>query len=129
MQKKKSRAKITLGSEQSKVQEIPMPDEVMEKIFDESVRIWYETPEESEYRQLKEDYNKSIVKEIRKVKLTDRQKQIFDLMFKEGLTLTETARRLNQPITTIQMVRDTLINRIRKYVKYSFKTNPEGNEE
>lgn len=128
MQKKKSRAKITLGSEQSKVQEIPMPDEVMEKIFDESVGIWYETQEESEYRQLKEDYNKSIIKEIRKVKLTDRQKQIFDLMFREGLTLTETARKLNEPITTIQMVRDTLINRIRKYVKYSFKINPEDNE-
>lgn len=117
--------RITIGSDQSKSKEIPIPFEVLEQIFDESGGMWYETEEEREYREQKEDYNKSIISQIKKINFTDRQKQIFLLMYKEGLSLTETARKLGEPITTIQTVKNDIIKKIKREIRYEFKYQEE----
>ncbi len=120
MANKKKKSRITLGGNESKNQEIPVPLEVMERIFDESGGIWYENEEEREYRIQKEEYNKALISKIRRLNFTERQKQIFLLMFKKGLTLTETARFLKEPITTIQVIKDGIVKRIKEEIDYDF---------
>lgn len=119
---KKSK-KISMGNSmlQSKIQEIPMPQELMEQIFDASKKIGYETEEEAEFRNKKEAYNKQVLKQIRKVSLTDRQRQIMDLLYSDGYTLTSAAEHLGVKIGTVQEIRDAAIKKIKAKIKYDFK--------
>ncbi len=119
----KKNKKISIGNSilQSKIQEIPMPQELMEQIFDASKKIGYETEEEAQLRNEKEIYNKSVLRQIRKVPLTPRQKEIMQLLYSEGLTLTSAAERLGVKIGTIQEIRDAAIKKIKAKIKYDFK--------
>lgn len=119
--------KSSLGNPmlQSRMNEIPMPQELMEHIFDSSTRIGYETEEEAEYRLRKEEYNRSIMKKIRKLDFTDRQREIFDLMYRQGLSMTETARLLGVIPTTIQEIKEAIFRKIKKGIEYDFSETEE----
>jgi RNA polymerase sigma factor (sigma-70 family) len=119
----KKNKKISIGNSilQSKIQEIPMPQELMEQIFDASKKIGYETEEEAQLRNEKEIYNKSILRQIKKIALTARQREIMSLLYSEGLTLTSAADRLGVKIGTIQEIRDAAIKKIKAKIKYDFK--------
>lgn len=114
--------KVSLGNSilQSKIQEIPMPQELMEQMFDASKRIGYETEEESDYRKQKEQYNKALIRQIKKVKLTDRQRQIMSLIYINGMTLTMAAAHLGVKIGTVQEIRDAAIKKIKDKITYEF---------
>lgn len=120
--KNKKKKKISIGNSllQSKIQEIPMPQELMEQMFDASKRIGFETEEETDYRKQKEQYNKSMLKLIKKVKLTDRQREIMELLYTQGMTLTSAAERLGVKIGTIQEIRDAAIVKIKAKIRYNF---------
>ncbi len=129
MKKPAGKAKITTGSDQSKMKEIPIPYQLMEQVFDESGGLWYESEEEKINREKKEDYNAKIFEQIEKLVYssnfgndfcTDIQKGIFKLMFKEGLTLTEAAKALNKPLTTIHYARDIMFKNIKEKIPYAF---------
>ena len=120
--KNKKKKKISLGNSllQSKIQEIPMPQELMEQMFDASKRIGFETEEETDYRKQKERYNKIMLKAIKKVKLTDRQREIIELLYTQGMTLTGAAEHLGVKIGTVQEIRDAAIAKIKAKLIYSF---------
>lgn len=120
--KNKKKKKVSLGNSllQSKIQEIPMPQELMEQMFDASKRIGFETEEETDYRKQKEQYNKVMLKLIKKVKLTDRQRQIMELLYTHGMTLTSAAEHLGVKIGTIQEIRDAAIVKIKAKLRYNF---------
>lgn len=123
MKKNIKRKKVSLGNSilQSKIQEIPMPQELMEQLFDSSQRIGYESNEEFDLRNQKESYNKQVLRQIRKVKLTDRQRQVINLIYVDGLSLTATAEHLGVKIGTAQEIRDAALKNIRAKIKYNFQ--------
>ncbi len=131
-----NKKRVTFGSNQYDMLEILMPDELIEKIFDETTAIYYESEEEKEYKGRKEEYNRKILGKIKKLVFrkkkgilplfTSKQQKIFKLMFIDGLTLTEIARKLDQPISTINEVKKTLLRNIKKYFKYEFNYNEEN---
>lgn len=126
MNKKKKAEKVL---RQSKFKEISMGSDSIDQIFDSSHKIGFETEEEREYREKKEDYNKEIFDSIRKyvfgknyvsLNFTDRQKEIFKLMFEDGLTLTEVSRRLNVSPVSIHNTKGILIKKIKSKITYNF---------
>ncbi len=134
MKKNTEKSKITIGSDQSKIREIPIPYQLMEQVFDESGGLWYESEAERETREKKEDYNKEIFLQIEKLVFSSNygnnfcseiQRKIFKLMFKEGLTLTETAKELKKPLPSIQRARNSMFKKIYEKISYSFKSNDE----
>jgi RNA polymerase sigma factor (sigma-70 family) len=110
---------------QSKFKEISMGSDSIDELFDSSKRIGYETEDERDYREQKEDYNKTIMKLIKKLNFTDRQREIFNLMYVKNLTLTETAKKLNIKIESVNTTRKLFIKKIKNKIHYDFNYNEE----
>ncbi len=107
--------------DQSRAIEISMPQELMEQLFDSSQKLGYESPEETKYREKKDEYNKTVLRLIKtKIKYTEKQEMVLKLMFIDGLTLTETAKHLDIAIGTVQEIRDAIIKKIKKKISYNF---------
>ncbi len=113
---------------QSKFKEIPMQADLIDEIFDSSKRMGFETEEERELREQKEDYNEILMKLIKKVPLTDRQKEIFTLMYVDGLKLTEVSRRLNVSPQRIDNAKNAIFQKIKEKIRYDFKFVEKSNE-
>lgn len=114
---------------QARFQEVPMPLELMAQIFDETSKIGYETEPEREYRQKKEDYNEIILDKIKKLInkkryghniFTDRQRQVFELMYIKGLTVTQAAKALGVSRQMTFKVKKELIVKMREAIVYDF---------
>ena len=117
---KKKGASLGNPGLQAKMHEISMPQEHMERLFDSSKKLGYESEEEKDIRLQKEAYNSQILRQIKKVALTPRQDQVMELMYKEGLTLSETARYLGVKPQSIRLVKNSAIKKIKKHINYDF---------
>lgn len=102
-----------------------MPIELIEQIFDSSKRIGYETPQERELRESREDYNEAIVKRILQLNFTDKQRMVMNYLFFKGWTMAQTAKEMGVAIGTIQKIKKDLLKKARKRVEYDFKVNEE----
>lgn len=116
--------KKTLGNLklQSKILEINLPQNIME-LFDETRKMGYQTEEEAEYWNKKSEYNAQILKNITEVfenKFSKREKEVFSLMFKEGLTLTQTAAKLGIKPQSILKMKSRFIAKIKRKITYDF---------
>ena len=110
----------TESKTQAKIREMPMPLEVMDSLFDITKTIGYETTEEKVIREQKEAYDQTIIDRIAKLPLTGRQREVFELMYKKGETMTNTAKILGLGITTIQKIKEGLFKKIKKNIAYNF---------
>lgn len=100
-----------------------MPMELLDHIFDRKKVLNYESAEEKEIREQKEDYNADILALIEVLPFTERQRQVFNLMYKDGKTMTDTAKILGIGITTVQKIKEAIFKKIKKKVFYDFKPN------
>lgn len=125
MQKRKL---VEKSIKQSKFKEISMGSDSIDQLFDSSKRIGFETNQERDYREQKEDYNKQVMKLIKKLNFTDRQREIFELMYSKGLTLTETSKKLGIRIESVNTTRKLFMNKIQKRIKYNFVFDDEKTE-
>lgn len=110
---------------QEKVMEVLMPIELIEQLFDGSRRIGYETTEERELRERREDYNQEIVKKIMQLNFTEKQRMVMDFLFFKGWTMAQTAREMGVAIGTIQKIKKALLKKASKRIQYEFKINEE----
>jgi len=117
---KKNMVSKTESKTQAKIREMPMPLEVMDSLFDITKTIGYETTEEKVIREQKEAYDQTIIDRIAKLPLTGRQREVFELMYKKGETMTNTAKILGLGITTIQKIKEGLFKKIKKNIAYNF---------
>ena len=117
---KKNMVLKTESKTQAKIREMPMPLEVMDSLFDITKTIGYETTEEKVIREQKEAYDQTIIDRIAKLPLTGRQREVFELMYKKGETMTNTAKILGLGITTIQKIKEGLFKKIKKNIAYNF---------
>lgn len=124
---KKKKAEKTL--KQSKFKEISMGSDSIDQLFDSSHKIGFETEEERIYREKKEDYNVIVIDLIKKyvfgknymsLNFTERQQEIFKLMFQDGLTLTEVSRKLKVSVVGIHKIKEILIEKIKAKISYDF---------
>lgn len=120
---RKNKVSKTNSKLQHKSREINMPLELIDHIFDRKKVLAYESPEEKQIREQKEDYNALILKQISELPFTERQKQVFQLMYKEGKTMTATAKELGLGITTIQKIKEAIFKKIKKRIIYDFKAD------
>lgn len=98
-----------------------MPLELIEQIFDSSKRFGFETEEEAEYREQKEQYNKEVIKQVKKIRFTKKQSKILRMIFVEGKSLTEIAKMLKKTPQGILRIKKEAIAKVKKRVKYLFK--------
>lgn len=118
---KKNRVSKTNSKLQSKAREVNMPMELLDHIFDRKKVLNYESAEEKEVREQKEDYNADILATIESLPFTERQRQVFVLMYKDGKTMTDTAKILGIGITTVQKIKEAIFKKIKKRIIYDFK--------
>lgn len=120
---------------QTKFKEISMGSDLIDEIFDSSKKMGFETEDERVYREQKEDYNRTVVEQIRKVvsgssfgnlNFTDRQKEVFEYMFQKGLSATETGNRLGIKCESVNTIKKLIVKKVQKKIKYefTFKENP-----
>lgn len=126
---KKKRRTIKNSISTAKFKEITMPSEIMEQIFDETAKMGYETEEETEYSDNKKIYNSEIYISIKRAMsekrygkqlFTDRQREIFELMYIKGLTQKETADYLGLNTSTIRTTRINIFKKIKNKISYDF---------
>ncbi len=103
-----------------RMEEIPVPPEVMEKLISENGSLKHETQEEEEYREKKEDYNKKIINKIKTIELTKKQKLVIKFIFTDKLTLKEAALKLGIAFQNVDKIKNRAIKKIRKNIKYEF---------
>jgi len=120
---KKNKISKTNSKLQSRAREVNMPMELLDHIFDRKKVLNYESAEEKEIREQKEDYNADILALIEVLPFTERQRQVFNLMYKDGKTMTDTAKILGIGITTVQKIKEAIFKKIKKKVFYDFKPN------
>lgn len=133
----KKRRTVKNVLQESRNKEIPMPSELMEQLFDETTKIGYESEEELEYKNSKKEYNSEIYKKIKKVifgkrsrykdspygalAFTERQKEVFELMYIKGFTLSQVATYLNITSGGVGKIRSQIFEKIKKLVAYEFR--------
>lgn len=126
---KKKKAEKSL--KQSKFKEISMGSDSIDQLFDSSHKIGFETEDEREYREKKEDYNEELIEKIKKYifekkfnfsNFTERQQEIFKLMFQDGLSQLEIARKLNIKRRSVGNVKEVLIKKIKSKISYNFSS-------
>lgn len=108
---------------QEKIMEVLMPIELIEQIFDSSKRLGYETPEEQELREKREDYNKDIYDKIASVNFTEKQRIVLNYIYFKGFTLAQTAKELGVSITAVQNSKNGALKKARKRIRYHFDHN------
>jgi DNA-directed RNA polymerase specialized sigma subunit len=118
---KKNKISKTDSRLHHKIKEINVPFDIMDTMFGDQTPIGHETPEERQIREQKEDYNAEIMNKINLLAFTDRQREVFNLMYKEGKSMTDTAKILNLGITTIQKIKEAIFRKIKKRVRYDFR--------
>lgn len=118
---KKNRVSKANSKMQHKTREINMPLELIDHIFDKKKGLGYESHEEKVLREQKEDYNNDVLDKIGELPFTERQRQVFNLMYKDGKTMTDTAKILGLGITTVQKIKEAIFKKIKKRIVYDFK--------
>ena len=125
------KVKITLGNSllHQRIKEIPMPHELLEQLYDDSRRLGYETEEEVEYRDRKVIYNKGLLRKIKRLRscsynrisFTEKQANVFNLLFIDGLTIAAAAKILNVNVNAVQDVKKIIVRKIKQIIEYDFK--------
>jgi RNA polymerase sigma factor (sigma-70 family) len=100
--------------------EVLMPIELIEQIFDVSKKLGYETQEERDYREQKEDYNNKLIQKIMDVNFTEKQRYVMTAIFFRNLTLGQIAKEMGVALGTVQVIKRQMLTKIRKRIKYNF---------
>ena len=123
MSKNSNKDSVTVGKNWKFSEEILMPMELIEQIFDSSKRIGYETPEEREYREQKEDYNKKIIDKLKTLNFTDKQRFVMDRLFYKNMTMVQIAAEMGISYQGVEHIKKAIFKKIRKNIDYDFNNH------